>query len=297
MLSIIILKLLTSKSKKFMKKLSLLVLAFLFITGLNAQIATPQPSPKSSITQRVGLTDFTLTYSRPSVKSRVVFGDLVPYGEKWRTGANESTVLKFNDDISIEGQPLKAGEYAIYSIPDKFNFEWIFYKNTSSWGIPEEWKEDEVALRVKTPVTMVNTKRETLTFTFDDITNTSSALTLSWENMITSCKITVNPDAKVMKDIEKALGGPKAGDYYAAGRYYLESDKDANQAYQWLHKANEMSPKFWYLRQEALALAKLNRYKEAIEVAKKSIELAKVEKNDDYVRMNTKDIETWSKMK
>lgn len=282
---------------KYMKRLFLFLFVGLAIQGLNAQITTPQPSPKATIMQKIGLTDFTLSYSRPSARSRMVFGDLVPYGEKWRTGANEATLLKISDDIMIEGQALKAGEYAIYTVPDKFNFEWIFYKNTTSWGLPEEWKEEEVALRVKTPVNMVNNKTETLTFDFDELRNTSAILKLTWENVTTACKITVNPDIKVMKDIEKALGGPKAGDYYAAGRYYLENDKDANQAYQWLHKANEMSPKFYYLRQEALALAKLNRYKEAIEVAKKSTEMAKTEKNEEYVKMNTKDIETWSKMK
>ncbi|MBL7830253.1 MAG: DUF2911 domain-containing protein [Saprospiraceae bacterium] len=280
-----------------MKRLFLFLFVGLAIQGLNAQITTPQPSPKATIMQKIGLTDFTISYSRPSARSRMVFGDLVPYGEKWRTGANEATLLKISDDIMIEGQALKAGEYAIYTVPDKFNFEWIFYKNTTSWGLPEEWKEEEVALRVKTPVNMVNNKTETLTFDFDELRNTSAILKLTWENVTTACKITVNPDIKVMKDIEKALGGPKAGDYYAAGRYYLENDKDANQAYQWLHKANEMSPKFYYLRQEALALAKLNRYKEAIEVAKKSTEMAKTEKNEEYVKMNTKDIETWSKMK
>lgn len=282
---------------KYMKRLFLFLFVGLAIQGLNAQITTPQPSPKATIMQKIGLTDFTISYSRPSARSRMVFGDLVPYGEKWRTGANEATLLKISDDIMIEGQALKAGEYAIYTVPDKFNFEWIFYKNTTSWGLPEEWKEEEVALRVKTPVNMVNNKTETLTFDFDELRNTSAVLKLTWENVTTACKITVNPDIKVMKDIEKALGGPKAGDYYAAGRYYLENDKDANQAYQWLHKANEMSPKFYYLRQEALALAKLNRYKEAIEVAKKSTEMAKTEKNEEYVKMNTKDIETWSKMK
>jgi tetratricopeptide (TPR) repeat protein len=280
-----------------MKRLFLFLFVGLAIQGLNAQITTPQPSPKATIMQKIGLTDFTISYSRPSARSRMVFGDLVPYGEKWRTGANEATLLKISDDIMIEGQALKAGEYAIYTVPDKFNFEWIFYKNTTSWGLPEEWKEEEVALRVKTPVNMVNNKTETLTFDFDELRNTSAILKLTWENVTTACKITVNPDIKVMKDIEKALGGPKVGDYYAAGRYYLENDKDANQAYQWLHKANEMSPKFYYLRQEALALAKLNRYKEAIEVAKKSTEMAKTEKNEEYVKMNTKDIETWSKMK
>jgi tetratricopeptide (TPR) repeat protein len=280
-----------------MKKINFLLCCLLFVCTIEAQITIPQPSPKSTVTQRIGLTDFTITYSRPSAKSRVVYGDLVPYGEKWRTGANENTIFKFTDDITIEGQELKAGEYAIYTIPDKYNFEWIFYKNTTNWGLPEEWKETDVALRVKTTVTQLNQKIETLTFDFEDLKNTSALLKMSWENTSTTIKIGVNPDVKVMKDIDKTLAGPKAGDYYSAGKYYLDSDKDPNQAYTWLHKANELAPKYWILRQEALALAKLKRYKEAITTANKSIEMAAAEKDENYVKMNKKDIEVWSKIK
>jgi tetratricopeptide (TPR) repeat protein len=122
-------------------------------------------------------------------------------------------------------------------------------------------------------------------------------LILSWENTAVFCKIDLNTDSKVTKSIETALAGPSSNDYYSAGRYYLESGKDANQAYQWLHKANETSPKFYMLRQEALALAKLGRYKEATAIANKSIDLAKEAKNEEYIKMNTKDIEAWSKMK
>ncbi|HMG13886.1 MAG TPA: hypothetical protein VK590_00495 [Saprospiraceae bacterium] len=99
------------------------------------------------------------------------------------------------------------------------------------------------------------------------------------------------------KSIETTLAGPSAADYYNAGRFYLESGKDLNQAYSWLHKSNEMNPKFFMLRQEALALAKLGKYKEAITVANKSIDMAKEAKNEEYVKMNSKDIENWSKMK
>lgn len=284
-----------------MKKLILplfLVTTFVFSSLIiNGQVTTPQPSPKGSITQRIGLTDFTLTYSRPSVKNRVIFGDLVPYGQVWRTGANESTKISFNEDIMIGSQTLKAGEYALYTLPNKDMWEIIFYKNTSFWGNPDPWNEADVALRFKSVPKNIPTKTETLTFDFANITNTSTDLILSWDNTAVFCKIDLNTDAKVTKSIETALAGPSANDYYAAGRYYLESGKDANQAYQWLHKANEISPKFYMLRQEALALAKLGRYKEATVVANKSIELAKEAKNEEYVKMNTKDIETWSKMK
>lgn len=282
-----------------MKKLSLLFLCFYIIStalDVKAQIVTPQASPKGSITQKVGLTDFTIIYSRPSVKGRIIFGDLVPYGQTWRTGANESTKISFSEDIIVEGQTIKAGEYAIYTVPNKDTWDFIFYKNTTHWGNPDVWKEDEVALRVKLKPTTI-AKVESLTFDFANITNNGADIILSWDIVSVSLKISVNTEAKVMKSIESTLAGPSANDYYSAGRFYLESGKDANQAYLWLHKANEMSPKFFMLRQEALALAKLSRYKDAITVANKSIEMAKEAKNEEYVKMNTKDIEKWSKMK
>lgn len=280
-----------------MKRLTLLFCSMLFIASMNAQINTPQASPKGSVTQLIGLTEFSITYSRPSAKGRVVFGDVVPFGKTWRTGANQATLLTISDDITIEGQALKAGKYAIYTVPEKSSLEWIFYKNTSAWGLPEPWNEADVAIRVKTPFNMISNKVETLTFDFDALRNNSALLKLTWDNMEAACKIVVNTDDKVLKDIEKALGGPTAGDYYAAGRYYYESDKDLNKAYEWIHKANEMSPKFFTLRQEALVLAKMKKYKEAVTVAQRSLDLAKEAGSEEYVKMNTKDIADWSKMK
>lgn len=280
-----------------MKRMSLLFCTFLFITGMNAQISTPQASPKGTVSQQIGLTDFSISYSRPSAKGRVVFGDVVPFGKTWRTGANQATIFTVSDDVTIEGQELKAGKYALYTVPEKNTIEWIFYKNTTSWGLPEQWNDADVAIKVKTAFNTTANKTETLTFNFDELRNNSAVLKLSWDNMEGICKIAVNTDNKVLKDIEKALSGPSANDYYAAGRYYYESDKDLNKAYEWIHKANEMSPKYFTLRQEALVLAKMKKYKEAVTVAQKSLEQAKAAGSDEYVKMNTKDIADWSKMK
>lgn len=277
--------------------MSLLFCTFLFITGMNAQINTPQASPKGTVSQQIGLTDFSITYSRPSAKGRVVFGDVVPFGKTWRTGANQATLFTVSDDVTIEGQELKAGKYALYTVPEKNTIEWIFYKNTTSWGLPEQWNDADVAIKVKTAFNTTANKTETLTFNFDELRNNSAVLKLSWDNMESVCKIAVNTDNKVLKDIEKALAGPSANDYYAAGKYYYESDKDLNKSYEWIHKANEMSPKYFTLRQEALVLAKMKKYKEAVTVAQKSLELAKAAGSDEYVKMNTKDIADWSKMK
>ncbi len=280
-----------------MKRMSLLFCTFLLITGMNAQINTPQASPKGTVSQQIGLTDFSITYSRPSAKGRVVFGDVVPFGKTWRTGANQATLFTVSDDVTIEGQELKAGKYALYTVPEKNTIEWIFYKNTTSWGLPEQWNDADVAIKVKTAFNTTANKTETLTFNFDELRNNSAVLKLSWDNMEGVCKIAVNTDNKVLKDIEKALAGPSANDYYAAGKYYYESDKDLNKSYEWIHKANEMSPKYFTLRQEALVLAKMKKYKEAVTVAQKSLELAKAAGSDEYVKMNTKDIADWSKMK
>lgn len=280
-----------------MKRMSLLFCTFLFITGMNAQISTPQASPKGTVSQQIGLTDFSISYSRPSAKGRVVFGDVVPFGKTWRTGANQATIFTVSDDVTIEGQELKAGKYALYTLPEKNTIEWIFYKNTTSWGLPEQWNDADVAIKVKTAFNTTANKTETLTFNFDELRNNSAVLKLSWDNMEGICKIAVNTDNKVLKDIEKALSGPSANDYYAAGKYYYESDKDLNKAYEWIHKANEMSPKYFTLRQEALVLAKMKKYKEAVTVAQKSLEQAKAAGSDEYVKMNTKDIADWSKMK
>lgn len=277
--------------------MSLLFCTFLFITGMNAQISTPQASPKGTVSQQIGLTDFSISYSRPSAKGRVVFGDVVPFGKTWRTGANQATIFTVSDDVTIEGQELKAGKYALYTLPEKNTIEWIFYKNTTSWGLPEQWNDADVAIKVKTAFNTTANKTETLTFNFDELRNNSAVLKLSWDNMEGICKIAVNTDNKVLKDIEKALSGPSANDYYAAGKYYYESDKDLNKAYEWIHKANEMSPKYFTLRQEALVLAKMKKYKEAVTVAQKSLEQAKAAGSDEYVKMNTKDIADWSKMK
>jgi len=164
-----------------MKKLSTLVLAICLTAitiNTQAQIVTPQQSPKSTLTQKVGLTDFTVIYSRPGVKGRVIFGDLVPFGQTWRTGANESTKFSFTEDIILDGKTLKAGDYAIYTVPNKDIWDFIFYKNTTHWGNPEVWKEEDVALRVKIKPATIS-KVETLTFDFANVTNNGADLVLS----------------------------------------------------------------------------------------------------------------------
>ena len=209
-----------------MKKLFLLVCTVLISIGSYAQIQTPAASPSQKIEQKVGLTDVTLEYSRPSIKGRTIFGELVPYGEIWRTGANANTKITFSDDVTIGGASLKAGSYAIYTRPGQENWEVYFYTDSNNWGNPREWDDSKVAAVVKAEVYPMPMSIETFTMTFDGIKNDSVYLGMLWENVYVGVPIKFGTDAKVAESIDKVMAGPGASDYYSAAVYYLESGKD-----------------------------------------------------------------------
>ncbi len=280
-----------------MRTLIALTVMALWAGAVQAQIHTPAPSPSCKLQQTVGLTEVTVEYSRPGVKGRTIFAEdgLVPFGKMWRTGANRNTVITFSDDVKVEGNELKAGSYALYTIPGADAWTIIFYSDTNNWGLPEEWDAGKEAARfVVRPVEHCFT--ETFTINIDKLRNESAEIQLLWERTKVPMKLEVDVDSKVMADIERVMGGPTRSDYYAAARYYYETDRDLDQALEWVRKANELDPRYWQYRLEAQILAKMRRYDEAIEAAKKSLELAKAAGNEDYVRMNQKDIEEWSKM-
>ncbi|MFK5982107.1 MAG: DUF2911 domain-containing protein [Flavobacteriaceae bacterium] len=278
-----------------MKKKIFLLIVFSATLIINAQIKTPQASTSQKINQTIGLTEVALEYSRPSMKSRVIFGGLVPYGKVWRTGANANTKITFSNDVSVGGTELKAGTYAIYTKPDTQSWEVYFYSDASNWGNPQEWDDTKVAATVKTQVYPMPMNIETFTMTFDDITNNSANLGMLWENVYVSVPITVNTDSEVSSNIERVMGGPGSGDYYTAAVYYLNNDKDIEKAKTWIDKAIEMSdkPAYWYYRQQSLIYAKSGDKKEAIKAAQTSLQLATEAGNDDYVAMNTKSLKGW----
>jgi hypothetical protein len=279
--------------KKTILTLSAVTLAVFFQVA-TAQIKTPSASPAAKVSQTAGLTEVTIEYSRPSVKGRTIFGGLVQYGEMWRTGANKNTMVTFNDKVKIGGKELNAGSYAIFTIPNKTDWDVIFYTDTENWGVPENFDEAKVATRFKTPVQNLAAPVETFTVELGDLANDRCTLSISWEKTRVAFEIGLNTDETVSKSINKTMAGPSADDYYSAGRYYLESGKELNKAYEWIHKSNEMDPdKFWKLRQEALSLAALGRYQEAIAVAERSKALAIEAKNKDYERMNNDSIREW----
>ncbi|WP_299781632.1 DUF2911 domain-containing protein [uncultured Formosa sp.] len=278
-----------------MKQIMLGLMALIATFSLQAQVSTPQPSPLSKIEQTVGLTNVVIEYSRPSLRGRELYGSLLPYGELWRTGANENTKITFSDDVIIDGKPLKAGTYAVYTKPDKVAWDVIFYTDTDNWGLPKTWDESKVALETKTEVYPNPVSLETFTIYFSDLTNNSAILRFSWGERYASFKINVPTDEIVTKDIERAMNGTTASDYYASAVYYFESGKDINQAKIWIDKCISMTenPAFYQLRKQSLIYAKAGDKKGAIVAAKKSLEAAKVAGNTDYIKMNTASLKEW----
>ncbi|HPF10599.1 MAG TPA: DUF2911 domain-containing protein [Flavobacteriaceae bacterium] len=278
-----------------MKKLLLFMGIGALATAGYAQIETPAPSPFQKIEQKVGLTDVTLEYSRPSMKGRKIFGDLVPYGNLWRTGANANTKITFSDSVSIEGKKIGPGSYAIYTKPSAGSWEVYLYSDASNWGTPQKWDETKVAAMANMRVHRMTTPMETFTMSFDDLKNDSANLTMLWEDVYVSLPIQFPTDKLVTSNIQRVMNGPSSGDYYSAAVYYLESGKDIEKAKMWIDKAIEMreQPAFWFYRQQSLIYAKSGDKKGAIKAAKKSLELAQAAGNADYVALNTKSLEVW----
>jgi hypothetical protein len=280
-----------------MKKIILGIAMILVSFQIEAQVKTPAPSPKCTVTQMVGLTDVTIEYSRPSMKGRTVFGDLVSYGKLWRTGANKNSIITFSDDVIIKGQTLKKGKYAIFVTPKVDMWEVIFYTDTENWGTPENWNEKNVALITNVDTKILSAPVESFTIGINNLDNNFAHLEFAWEKTYVALKFEVPTQKTAMASIEKALAGPTAGDYFSSAQYFYQSNGDMNKALEYVNKALELNKEkpFWYTRQKSLIQAKLGDKKGAVETAKISLDAAVKEKNDDYVKMNNDSIIEWSK--
>jgi len=282
-----------------MKKIILSLFVAAFALSANAQIKTPAPSPSQKIEQMVGLTDVTLEYSRPGAKGRTIFGDLVPYGEVWRTGANARTKITFSTDVTIDGQSLKKGTYAIFTKPSKTSWDVYFYTEYKGSGAPREWDDTKVAAKMTVTPEVITMSVETFTITFDNLTNNSAVIGILWENTYVGLKFETPTDAMVSKQITAVMNGPEAGDYYASAIYYLQSGNDIKKAQMWIDKAIKMSadaPKYWMLRQQSLIHAKAGNTKGAIAAAKESLKHAEIAKSAGYIKMNKASLKEWGAM-
>lgn len=270
-------------------------IAFGMWSQADAQIA-PQASPLSKLEQRVGLTDLQITYSRPGKKGREIFGDVVPYDQIWRTGANENTKFMCSDAVIFGKDTLKAGTYALFTKPGKDSWEIYFYTETNNWGTPEEWSDAKVALKTKASVSSNKEVTENFTISVDAMDNNGAVLVLSWDKTSVRVPFQVPTDAKVMANIKKTLAGPSANDYNSAALYYFNAKRDLNQALEWSTKACEMRPDaYWMFRTKSLIQAELGDKAGAIKTARAGLALAEKGKNADYVKQFNESISTWSK--
>ena len=278
-----------------MKKILLLLL---FVPFYNmAQVVSPQKSPPAKINQTVGLTDIKIEYSRPGMRGREVMGNLVPYGELWRTGANANTKISFSDPVTIAGVEIPEGTYALFTRPGIEMWEVFFYKKSDNWGLIKDWDATQIAIVSESKATNKNELTESFTIQLENLTDNNAELVISWENTKVTTVIGVPTVKKTMASIENALSNnPKASDYYSSAVYYLNSGLDLKQAKDWMETAiDKGSNKYFNLRQYSLILAGLGENKAAIEAAKKSYELAEIAGNNDYLKMNKESIEEWSK--
>ncbi|MBX3163948.1 MAG: DUF2911 domain-containing protein [Bacteroidetes bacterium] len=259
-------------------------------TNVNAQgIKMPASSPSQNIKQAFGLSELVIDYSRPSAKGRVIYGELVPYGAIWRTGANASTKITFGENVLIDGIALPAGTYALYSIPNKDNWELMFYKDLTLGGSVDKYDKANEALRIAVKPKALNDKVETFSIDVTDMTSSSANIELTWEKTKVSFNATVaDLDSKVMKSIESSVLKDNRP-YSQAATYYYENGKDLKQALEWADKAIAQNPKaYWVVLTKAKIQAKQGDKKGATATAQQVITLAKEAKNDDYVRMAEK---------
>ncbi|HVG17225.1 MAG TPA: DUF2911 domain-containing protein [Chitinophagaceae bacterium] len=274
------------------KKLMLYAFAISCSIASSAQaIKTPAPSPTQTIKQEFGIGSVELSYSRPNIKGRKVFGDLVPFGQVWRTGANSATTLTFSDEVMIGGTKVPAGKYGLLSIPDKSEWTLILTKQTDVTS-PGAYKQESDLVRVKAKPTTLTTPQETFTMQFANVKPASTELQIMWDNQVVSLPINTDVDSKIMTQIDNAINKDNRP-YFQSAMYYLDNGKDVNKALAWFDKAVEQQPNaYWIHHQRANALAKLGRKDEAKKTAQKSMDLAKQQNNMDYVRLNEKLIAT-----
>lgn len=283
-----------------MKKIFITGALLLTLTTGTAQIRTPQASPHALVEQTVGLTDIKIEYSRPSAKGRSVYGELVPFGRMWRTGANANTIITFSQDVVISGKTLPKGSYALYTQPKADSWDVVFYADTNNWGLPEKYDDKKEALRATVKPEFLSRNVETFSININNIDNDGASLEIAWEKTMIALRIDVPTKQQALKSIETVLAGPTANDYFAAAQYYYQSNGDQAKALAWINSAIEKSSKgqevpFYFLRQKSLIQAKMGDKKGAIETAKLSLAASEKANNNDYVKMNKDSIQEWSK--
>ncbi len=262
------------------------VSALTFSSAVNAQIVMPAPSPTQFIRQDFGMGRIELTYSRPAVKGRSMFGektDLAPVGQLWRTGANAATKIRFTDKVMIGGTMLDTGSYSIFTIPQKDQWEVIINKNSTA--TTNEYKQDQDVVRVKVSPSKSSDKVENFTMQFNNITSETIDLDLSWGKTMVRLPITTNIKDRIRKQVEAGLNSDKKP-FFNAASFYYDYDKDYTKALENVNKAIETNQKaYWMYMLKARIQKDMGDKAGAKATAQQVVTLATDAKNDDYVRM------------
>lgn len=280
--------------KKFLALLTAGVF-FVSIQQSQAQAKLPQASSSTTIEQGIGIKKVTLTYQRPNLNDRVIFGGLEPYDQVWRTGANNIPSITFEEEVTIEGNKVPAGTYGIFSIPKKSG-DWtvILSKNANQWGA-YQYKQEEDFLRFPAKAKKLNDKVETFTMAFENVKPNGADLSFAWENSKVSFHITVDQSKEIMASIDEAMKGEKKP-YFQAAQYYYNNDIDINKALSWANEADKGNTKAPHIKYwKAKIQLKAGDKAAAIQTATEGVAMAKAANNPEYVKLNTQVIESAKK--
>jgi len=252
------------------KKSFLILLTLIIVTSSFAQLKSPNASPRSNISQIIGLVSVNLDYSRPSKKSREIFGGLVPYNKIWRTGANNPTTISFSDYVKINNQLISAGEYHLYSVPTESTLDLVIYEKTDAWGSLPTFDKSKVIARVSSDFIDLPNTVETFTISFENISNNGSTLNIMWDNKLAIYNIDALTKDKMINNINNVMNNnPSSNDYSRAAMYYFEENIDIKKAMEWINKAYKDSDnlRYWHLRYKALIYEKAGKLNKALEYA------------------------------
>lgn len=281
-----------------MKSIRILFTALVVFTTTmaEAQLTIPAPSPSQTIEQQFATSKIKLNYSRPGVKGRKIFGDLVPFDKVWRTGANSATTIYFGEEVKINNVMVAKGKYGLLTIPGKKEWVIIVTKDTTVTS-PEDYKKENDVVRISVKPTALPKSVETFTIEVADIKANECQVQIKWEKTQVSFNVSADIDKKIMSQIDESMKGEKKP-YYQAARYYFENDKDMDKALEWAKEAVKANPDaFWITHLQAKIELKLKKYDEAIATATASKEKAQQQTNADYVKLNEKVIAEAEKLK
>jgi hypothetical protein len=259
-----------------------------FTCGLLAQtpkVDFPAASPACTLKQHVGLTDIEIVYSRPGVKGRPIFDGLVPYGQVWRTGANNATKITFSTPVKLNGAVIPAGTYALFTIPGET--EWTIIINKDTVASVFNYNQTNDLVRVKATPVKLSQLIETFTIEFTDIRDESATLNLLWEKTLVPVKIEIELTGKLVPQIEAVMSAAEGRKpYYQAALFYYDHGQDLQKASKWIDAAIAERETYYIVHLKAKILAKLGDKEGAIAAAKHSTELAIKAKDTGYVKLN-----------